>query len=741
MPAGLGASASSTSQIALTWTDGVSGESSYEIQRAVGSLGSCGTWVSIASVGADATSFAASGLSSSTSYCFRVRAANSYAGGSSTAWSNEASATTLAPPPAYVCEATAYGWLDASGGTALAMTDDSSRTVSLPFSFTTYGQTYSSVVVSSNGFLRLGTSIAGATAYTNAPIPSVADPNGIVAPFWDDLNPGAGGQVYAATLGTAPNRSFVVAWVNVPSYWVTGSAATFEAVLEEGTDVVRFQYQDVTFGNASYDAGASATVGIEGETGEWGTQVAYNSPLLTAPSAYRCSAGSGTSPTILASSPPDGTTGASYTATFTASGGTAPYTWSLASGALPVGLALDPSAGVVAGTPTTPGSSTFTLRVADAAMLSAIRTFAIRVAAPLSITTSSLPNASLNGAYSQTLASTGGQSPITWALKAGSSLPTGLSLSATGTIAGTPSASGATAFTVVATDAGLPSPRSAEKTLSITVVPPPTITTSSLPDATTTVAYSVALAATGGATPYTWSLASGTLPAGLGLSSAGLISGTPSSTGTSSFTVKVTGSDGGTSTLSTSIRVAAPLSITTSSLPAPTLGSAYAQSIVATGGTGPYAWAIASGMLPPGLVLDPTTGSIAGIADTSGTFVFTIGVQDSGGPPRLATKSFTITIASAKRSPVSGTALASGLLTPTLTWWAVDGATSYRWCVTTTSKGCAATWNGTTTSSTLSVVTATLSRGKTYYWQVEAFVGGAWVGANGGTYWRFTTAR
>ena len=92
-------------------------------------------------------------------------------------------------------------------------------------------------------------------------------------------------------------------------------------------------------------------------------------------------------------------------------------------------------------------------------------------------------------------------------------------------------------------------------------------------------------------------------------------------------------------------------------------------------------------------------------------------------------------------TPVPGTALTSGVLTPTLTWWAMDGATQYRWCVTTSSKGCSTTWNGTVNAPQLSVVTGTLTRGKTYYWQAQALVAGTWESANGGTYWRFTTAR
>lgn len=914
LPGSLTATSLGTSQISIAWSDGVTGETSYEVQRATGTVGTCGTWSTVASAPAGATSYLATNLPSATAFCFRVRGANTYAGGSVTAWSNEASAATAAPPPAYVCESAAYAWLDPTSGTAHALTDDSSKTVALPFAFTAYGQTYTSIVIGSNGFARLGTSTAGTTSYTNVAIPSAVDPNAILAPYWDDLNPGVGGQIYTATIGTAPNRSFVVGWINVPAYFVSGSAITFELVLEEGGDVVRYQYQDVTVGSATYDAGASATVGIEGDTGEWGTQISYNTAILTAPSAYRCSATPGTPPTIGAATPPDATTGVAYSTTFSASGGSTPYTWSVASGALPAGLTLGTSTGTVAGNPTAVGTASFTLRATGSDGSSSTRAFSIRVAAPLAISTATLPNASLGVAYSQALASTGGQSPITWTLKAGSGLPAGLVLSSAGTISGTPTAGGTTSFTVVATDGGSPSVRTAEKALSITVVAPPTIATGALPDGTTGIgysstlvasggatpyawslaagslpagltlsgagvitgtpsavgtaaftvrvtgsdggtstwatsirvaapiaistttlanaslsqpyavtlgstggqspitwsvtagslpagltlssggvisgtptvsgtasftvratdagsptqrtasqalsltvvpppavtasvlndgtigaAYSVTLAATGGAAPYTWSLASGSLPAGLTLSSAGVISGNPTTAGTSSFTVKVTGTDSGASTWSTAILVAAPLAVSTTSLATPVLGTAYAQTVASSGGTGPFGWSISSGSLPPGLSLAGATGAISGTPTTAGSFSFTVRVQDAGNPTRTATRAYTLAIAFAKSNPVAGTALASGVLTPTLAWFAHGGATSYRWCVTTSSKGCTTTWTGSTTA--LSAVTATLSRGKTYYWQVQALVNGTWVSANAGTYWRFTTAR
>src|SRR5213079_39352 len=102
--------------------------------------------------------------------------------------------------------------------------------------------------------------------------------------------------------------------------------------------------------------------------------------------------------------------------------------------------------------------------------------------------------------------------------------------------------------------------------------------------------------------PYTWTVASGTLPAGLSLAAGGTISGTPGTAGSSSFTVRVTDSASATATAALSLTINPPaLSITTASLPAGTVGVAYSQALAASGGTSPYTWTMASGTLPAGL--------------------------------------------------------------------------------------------------------------------------------------------
>ena len=146
---------------------------------------------------------------------------------------------------------------------------------------------------------------------------------------------------------------------------------------------------------------------------------------------------------------------------------------------------------------------------------------------------------------------------------------------------------------------------SASAALSITVnLPALGITTSSLPAGTVGVAYSQALAASGGSPPYSWSLFSGALPGGLNLSAAGTISGTALSSGFLGFTVQVADSVGTKTTKAFAIQIQpAPVQITTSSLPVSTVGASYSQTLTASGGSPPFSWSVISGSLPTGLVL------------------------------------------------------------------------------------------------------------------------------------------
>jgi formylglycine-generating enzyme required for sulfatase activity len=172
----------------------------------------------------------------------------------------------------------------------------------------------------------------------------------------------------------------------------------------------------------------------------------------------------------------------------------------------------------------------------------------------------------------------------------------------------------------------------------------PIITTSSpLPNGTVDRAYSVTLAASGGATPYTWSLDSGNLPDGLSLSSGGVISGTPTASGTSSFTMRVTGDNNLSSTKEFDLTIAgvAPTITTSEPLPNGVIGRAYSTTLAASGGTTPYRWSLESGTLPAGLNLNDD-GVISGTPTASGTCSFTVRV--TGGNSLFSTEVLSLTV-------------------------------------------------------------------------------------------------
>ena len=191
-------------------------------------------------------------------------------------------------------------------------------------------------------------------------------------------------------------------------------------------------------------------------------------------------------------------------------------------------------------------------------------------------------------------------------------------------------------------------------TLTINLVPPPSVTTASLSAGTVGVAYSAPLVATGGAQPYTWSVTTGALPTGLLLNtSTGAITGTPTVINTFNFTVQVMDSQNLTASANLSIIVnPAPLLVSTSLLPVGNVAAAYSATLAATGGVGPYTWSVTVGTLPANLSLDPSTGAITGSPTSTGTSNFTVQVKDSLNV--MATKALSLTINAASSVCPSG---------------------------------------------------------------------------------------
>ncbi|MBI3653975.1 MAG: DUF4214 domain-containing protein [Acidobacteria bacterium] len=377
---------------------------------------------------------------------------------------------------------------------------------------------------------------------------------------------------------------------------------------------------------------------------------------------------------------PNANVGSAFSQTIIGTGGSTPYTWSIVSGALPTGLSLNAQTGVISGTPTTATTANFTVQVRDNTQATAQKPFTLTVAnasSPLdsqfvswTVPTSVQPgqvfqiNVKYNNTGTQGWVSSfttdyylASQNPALNTIWGGNGVsianfPTqaGQQLDLTFTVTA-PSTSGNYNFqwqmyqnggigffgqltpnVVIQVGSGGPTPLA--------------ITTTSLAGGTVGTAYSQTLAATGGTTPYSWSLISGTLPAGLTLNAAtGAISGTPSASGTATFTMQVRDSAQTTATRQLSIQVnpatPPPLAITTTSLAGGTVGTAYSQTLAATGGTSPYTWSLAAGTLPAGLTLN-ANGTLSGTPTTAASSTFTMQVRDNA--QITAQRQFTVQI-------------------------------------------------------------------------------------------------
>jgi hypothetical protein len=350
-----------------------------------------------------------------------------------------------------------------------------------------------------------------------------------------------------------------------------------------------------------------------------------------------------TSFAITTSSLPAGVIDVPYSATLAAAGGTGSLTWSLQSGTIPAGLSLS-GAGVISGTPTAGATANLTVKVTDGTGATATRVLTLTISA-FGITTTSIPNGTVGVEYEATINASGGDGSLYWEISAGS-LPDGLSLW-DGTISGTPTKGGTSTFTVKVTDES-----NAVRTRSFTIaIPALTVTTASLPAGVISTPYpSTQLAAANVYGTATWSVSSGALPPGLSLSSAGVISGTPTAGGTASFTAKVTDDGGSTATKALSISVSS-FAILTGAVPGGNVGVSYAFALDAAGGTG-YSWSVTAGSLPAGLSLAASTGLISGTPTTTGSSTFTARVDASGG--KTASKSFTLVVAAAADWPQGG---------------------------------------------------------------------------------------
>ncbi len=404
--------------------------------------------------------------------------------------------------------------------------------------------------------------------------------------------------------------------------------------------------------------------------------------------------------TTTASSLPTGSAsaGAVYPSTaLTATGGTAPYSWAVtsAAGTFPSGLNLSTS-GTISGSATTAGTFNFTVTATDSASHTASANLSITINGALTVTSSGTLSTvgAAGSAYPSTaLTATGGVGPMNWVVNSGN-LPSGLSLSGSGSISGTIVSSvtaGAFNFTVKVTDSQGGTATSG--TITITVDPALSITAPTLSSGIVGVGYSApAFTASGGSgTGYSFSVASGSLPTSLTLgASTGLISsGPPTVANTFTFTVKVTDSLGFTATTgSLSITITAAISVTLSPGSPKSMDQGTTQLITATVANDPnhagVNWSTVTGL-----------GSLSGSTSTTTTYNAPATVSAASTATFTATsvtdptKSATFTVNLVTPPQITTTTMAAGNVNGTYSSPVsmTGGVAPYTWAIVTAPAG------------------------------------------------------
>ncbi|HKP11731.1 MAG TPA: putative Ig domain-containing protein, partial [Blastocatellia bacterium] len=416
-----------------------------------------------------------------------------------------------------------------------------------------------------------------------------------------------------------------------------------------------------------------------------------------------------------------------YSQTLVASGGTSPYTWSLAdgSGPLPQGLVLNES-GIIGGTPTAEGDYVFTLQVTDAAHATSQKDFSInvtRVSSDLDaafvsqeVPTKLEPGQGFlavfhfvnSGAqvWNLTTLYLRSQNPTDNALWGGNVVPIfgnpvgpGETLEAH-FIAFAPRTSGVYDFQWQLYQEGAGWLGQMTANVKITVgdgISPLLITSGAAAEAVQGQAFTYPLAATGGVSPYTWALTAGALPQGLALNPAsGLLAGTPTATGAATCTVAVTDTNSRKAEIILTINVLPPpLDLMTAQMGAGQQGVAYTQQLAAAGGKPPYAWSIATGALPAGLALNPTSGAVSGTPSVSGTFNVTVAVTDA--ESRRVSKAFALVV-NAPQLTLQVATLLDALMGQSFSYQpaAAGGRQPYTWSVTSGALPAGLTLNAST---------------------------------------------
>jgi len=331
-----------------------------------------------------------------------------------------------------------------------------------------------------------------------------------------------------------------------------------------------------------------------------------------------------------------GTVDAAFSQTFTQSGGNGTITWSK-TGAIPAGMTFHTATGVLDGTPGAPGSFPITVTATDSNGCTGTgSTYTLVIACQtITVTNPGVTTGTVDAAFSQTFTQSGvgTHTPATFTLNSGS-LPSGLSLSTAGVLSGTPGQPGSFPITVKVTDANNCSGISATYTLVIAcqtiTVTKPGVTTGTVD---TPFSQTFTQSGVGTHTPATFTLNSGSLPSGLTLSTAGVLSGTPGQPGSFPITVKVTDANNctGVSTTYTLVIACQTITVTNPATTTGTVGVAFSQTFTQSGvGTHTPATFTTASTLPTGFSLS-TAGVLSGTTNQHGTFPIVVTVTDVNG--------------------------------------------------------------------------------------------------------------
>ncbi len=414
----------------------------------------------------------------------------------------------------------------------------------------TVGIAYSSTIGVSGGTapytctITAGTLQAGLTLGPNCLVsgtPTVAGTAVLTVKATDSSNPTltTTGQVsltinpaaLAITTGTLPNGTVGIAYSS--TIGVSGGTAPYTCTITAGT-----LQAGLTLGPNCLVSGTPTVAGTAVLTVK---ATDSSNPTLT--TTGQVSLTINPAPVLVIANPPSGTVNVPYMGSIPVTGGTGPYTCTLNAGTLPAGLTLNADCSLT-GTPTAPGATTVTVGVTDSGKPPTTTTGTVTITinpAPVTLTLGNPPPATVGTPYTGLIPVTGGTSPYTCTLNAGT-VPAGLTLTNC-TLTGTPTAPGTTILNITAVDSTNPH-NTVTGPVTVLINPIPTLTfTGSLPNAILNQPYTQTLAATGGVGPYTYATTAGALPPGITLSTGGIVSGIPTAVGAYSFTVTATDSE------------------------------------------------------------------------------------------------------------------------------------------------------------------------------------------------------